>query len=99
MGGYVVTLNGNEIGDPEAMPIVGISVEQSVRLPDVFTIEILDPGFGLLDTDHYQAPKTWRLSPPVRSRRSPTTASTSSSKASTRRTVCTEARGQRPTSR
>lgn len=51
MVGHAVSLNGSEIGE---MPIVKITVEQSVRLPDLFSIEILDPGFGVLDTDHLQ---------------------------------------------
>jgi phage protein D/phage baseplate assembly protein gpV len=49
MSGYAVTVDGVELGDPSAMPLVHITVEQSVRLPDMFTLEVLDPDFALLD--------------------------------------------------
>lgn len=50
MLGYEVLVDGDRMGDPAAMPLSSITVDQSIRLPDSFTLEFPDDGFAIFDS-------------------------------------------------
>lgn len=50
MLGYEVLVDGTRVGGPETTPLASITVEQSIRLPDSFTLEFPDDGFAIFDS-------------------------------------------------